>query len=148
MRKCNHVLCISIFIAHLMHWKSHYPSLYEKLRYMSEEEIEIMHSMIRPHVRGQKTVKQLVREVYALGSSAKMLPTWRHPKGRKVSARNKAGQLTPEVIGDASKSSLTLSVPSRLTPSAHGNRIRQSGAHPFLCNCVTTCFLARCSKQT
>ena len=103
--KCNYVLCISIFIAQLMHWKVHYPALYEhlceKLRYFSEEEVEILHSMIRPHVRGRKTAKQIVREINAWGSSMKMLRMWRHPNGRKASARKKATQLTPDVVGDA-----------------------------------------------
>jgi hypothetical protein len=103
--KCNYVLCISIFIAQLMHWKVHYPALYEhlceKLRYFSEEEVEILHSMIRPHIRGRKTAKQIVREINAWGSSMKMVRMWRHPNGRKASARKKATQLTPDVVGDA-----------------------------------------------
>jgi len=102
--KGNYVLCIGIFIAQLMHWKAHYSALCAKLRYCSEEEVEILHSMIRPHVRGRKTVKQVVREVNAWGSSMKMLRTWRHPKGRKSSTRKKATQLTPEMVGDACRS--------------------------------------------
>ena len=100
--KCNYVLCISVFVAQLMHWKMHFRPLYDhlckELRYCSEEEIEIFHSMIREHVRGRKTVEQVVREVSAWGANMKTLRSWKHPHGHKSHRRRKASQLTPEVV--------------------------------------------------
>ena len=102
MEKCNYVQCISIFVAQLMHWRLHFPALYghlcKELRYCSEEEIEIFHSMIRKHVRGRKTVEQVVSEVSAWGASMQTLRTWKHPKGHKSHHRTKARQLTPEIV--------------------------------------------------
>jgi hypothetical protein len=105
--KRNYVLCISIFIAELMHWKMHFPGLYalfrEKLRYCSEEEVEIFHSLIRAHVAGRKTAEQVAREINALGANMEMLRRWRLPKEKDSSCRAKAVQLTPESIADASR---------------------------------------------
>jgi hypothetical protein len=105
--KCNYVLCMSIFIAQLLHWKTHFPALHaqlqEKLRYLSEEEIEILNGMVRGHVRWKKTSAQVVRAINAWGTSMKMLRSWRPRKLRKHSIRARAVQLTAERVHTASK---------------------------------------------
>jgi hypothetical protein len=75
-----------------------YDHLCKELRYCSEEEIEIFHSMVREHVRGRKTVEQVVREVSAWGANMATLSSWKHPTGRKSHYRKKASQLTSEVV--------------------------------------------------
>jgi hypothetical protein len=105
--KNHYVLCISIFVAHLMHWKTHSPRLFDelrqKLRYCSEEEVEIFHSMIRSHVHGKKDSKGVAREVNAWGFNMSMLRSWRPAQSNKKRSRQKAAQLTEERISVASR---------------------------------------------
>jgi len=105
--KCNYVLCMSIFIAQLVHWKTHHPALYaqlqEKLRYCSEEEVEIFNSIIRGHVRWRKSSAQVVRAINAWGTSMTMLRSWRPKKLRRHVVRERALQLTTERVNAASK---------------------------------------------
>ena len=105
--KNHYVLCTCIFVANLMHWKTHLPNLYcemrAKLRFCSEEEVEIFHSLIRPHVRSKKSSKEVALEVNAYGGNMKMLQTWRPHKPKRKGCIRKAAQLTTERILTASR---------------------------------------------
>jgi hypothetical protein len=103
--KQHYVLCISIFIAQLMHWKINYPALYaemrEKLRYASEEEVEIFHSRVRPHVHWKKDAEAVAREVNVLGANMQKLRAWRPRKTQRTGSRPRAAQLTAERVNIA-----------------------------------------------
>jgi hypothetical protein len=93
-------------MAQLVHWKTHYPALYaqlqEKLRYCSEEEVEIFNGMVRGHVRWKKTSEQVVRAINAWGSNMKMLRSWRPRKVHSQVVRARSVQLTTERVTAAS----------------------------------------------
>ena len=105
--KNHYVLLIAMFQSMLQHWKKEHAELYQSftssIRFYSEEEIEVFHSMIRPHIHGQRTAKQVVRTVNYCGATAEMMAEW-------IGKRRQKKLAVPQKKADFSALSVTKAV--------------------------------------
>lgn len=125
--KVHYVLCILLFVIQADHWRVHFPNLFDTFRKnyhkLSEEEVEIFHSTLRPHLHGEKSPEQLTRMVNFCGASKDLLRSWRGENciGTKIVEKEEAEMEGAEermsaAISDLFNKAMTVSTACSMAP--------------------------------